>query len=218
MIRGMQAAGSDARLGVAGSPAFLGGVAAFLVAGGVALGVVRFLGGSRFERDATGVLASMAFGGVVATVGVLVRLGLRDRPVLLVPAAVFLVPLSFLSFAGILLPLLVPAVLLLVAYARRSAAQQAAGGREALALLAVLVCLVASVAALLVHEDPRSWRDETGGASTSDVVTVAEALLSLALQGAALASGWLLARPRPSAPDERPHLGGVSSPGRPRPR
>ena len=53
--------------------------------------------------------------------------------------------------------------------------------------------LVAAVAALLVHDDPRTYTTPTGGGSTSDVVTITESLISLALAAAAVGSGWLLA-------------------------
>ena len=104
-----------------------------------------------------------------------------------------LVPVSFLSFAGILLPLLAPAVLLCVAYGRRSALRPGRPVRTAATLAWVQVLLVAAVAALLVHQDPRSYATAVEQGSTSDIVTVAEALVSLALVGTALVGGWALA-------------------------
>jgi hypothetical protein len=163
------------------------------VTAGLAIVVVRFLGRSPAETALEAWLGSLALGAVVAAPGVLAVLALRDRPALLLPAATVLVPVSFLSFAGILLPLLVPAALLFVAYGRRSALRPGPPVRTAAALAWVQVLLVAAVAALLVHQDPRAYATELEQGSTSDVVTVAEALVSLALVGAALAGGWALA-------------------------
>lgn len=49
---------------------------------------------------------------------VLAVLGLKNRPALLLTAGIACIPLSFISLAGATLPLLVPAVLYLIAYAR----------------------------------------------------------------------------------------------------
>ena len=117
-------------------------------------------------------------------------LALADRPALLLPAAVVLVPVSFLSFAGILLPLLIPAALLLLAYGRRGAAQPL---RAVATLVWVLVALVAAGTALLVHADPRSYVTPTEQGGTSDVVTVVEALVSLACTITGVLGAWLIA-------------------------
>lgn len=60
----------------------------------------------------------LVFVGLVALPGVLAAVGLRGRPALLLTAGIICVPLSFISLAGATLPLLVPATLYLVAYAR----------------------------------------------------------------------------------------------------
>ena len=180
-------------LGFAGSPRTIAAIGACIVAAGGAIVVVRYLGRSPAETDLEAWLGALALGGVVAAPGVLAVLALWDRPALLLPAALVLVPVSFLSFAGILLPLLAPAVLLCVAYGRRSALQPGRPVRTAATLAWVQVLLVAAVAALLVHQDPRSYATPVEQGSTGDVVTVAEALVSLALVGTALVGGWALA-------------------------
>ena len=65
--------------------------------------------------------------------------------------------------------------------------------RTMVTLTTVVVLLLTAVAALLVHPDPRSYTTPGGGGSTSDVITYAEALVSLALTGGAIAAGWYLA-------------------------
>jgi hypothetical protein len=180
-------------LGLAGSSRTIATIGACIGAAGVTVVVIRFLARSPAETGAEAWLGSLALGGVVAAPGILAVLALWDRPALLLPAATVLVPVSFLSFAGILLPLLVPAALLFIAYGRRSARWPGRRLRTAATLAWVQVLLVAAVAALLVHQDPRSYATDLEQGSTSDVVTVAEAVVSLALVGAALAGGWALA-------------------------
>lgn len=55
---------------------------------------------------------------LAALPGALAVLGLRGRPALVLTAGILCVPLSFLSLAGATLPLLLPGVLYLMAYAR----------------------------------------------------------------------------------------------------
>jgi hypothetical protein len=169
----------------------VGGV---VVAGGLAIGVVRFAGGSPAEQGVEGALAAGSLAAAVAAPGLLAILAvLTDRPGLLLPAALVLVPLSMLSFAGVLLPLLIPAWLLFREWARRGT------GSDVVVAAAVVALLFVAVWALLfAHEDPRSWTTATGGGSTSDVVTYAESAVSLALVAGALVLGaWAAAMPTP---------------------
>jgi hypothetical protein len=161
-----------------------------------ALGVVRFVGGSPAERGAEGALAALALVAVLAAPGVLALLGRAGRPCLLVVAGVALAPLSFLSFAGVLLPLLIPAGYLIVAGARRLGVGPGPCAPVWVTLWAVFVVLGAAVVALFAHQDPRSWTSATAEGSTSDVITFGESLLSLWLVALALTLGWYLAAPR----------------------
>ena len=182
------------RLGFAGSAPFIGTVGWLIVAAGAALGIVRFVNGSPVERGFEGALGAASLGALIAAPGVLALLALRDRPVLLLPAGVALVPLAFLSLAGVTLPLLVPAAMLFVAYGRRSTD---ASDRPLVAFTTtvfVFAGLVLAGVVLFVRQDPRSYVTENGGGSTSDVITVVEALLSLTTAAATIAGGWLLAR------------------------
>lgn len=183
-------------LGVAGSSGFVRAVGVLLVAAGLALALLRYLGGSPAERGVEGALGSLALGAPVAVTGVLALLALRDRPVLLLPAAIALVPLSFLSFAGVTLPLLIPAVMLVLAYGRRSARRRPPRGTTIGSVVAIFALLFAAVVVLFLREDLRTYSTATGSGSISDTISLAESLPSLALSAAAVVAGWLLADPR----------------------
>lgn len=187
---------SDEGLGLAGAAGFVVAIGAFVVAAGLALAALRFVGGTPPEQGVEGAVGSLALGAVVAAPGVLAMLAVRDRPALLLPAAIVLMPLSFLSFALVTLPLLIPAVMLLIGYSRRASGRPAAVGKTGGTLLAVFMLLTAAVVILFIHQNPRSYTTSTGGGSTSDVITFAESLPSIALTACAVASGWVLAAPR----------------------
>lgn len=71
----------------------------FLVLAGGGLAAIRFVGASPVEDGVEGALGSFALGAPVMATGVLAVLALWDRAVLLLPAAVVLVPMSFLSLS-----------------------------------------------------------------------------------------------------------------------
>jgi hypothetical protein len=172
----------------------------FVIAGGVTLAVVRFLGEVPPGRDLECATGAIAFGLVIAAPGVLALLALRDRPALLLPAAWLLIPLSFISFALVTLPLLIPAYLLFRAYLRAAGpsstpAASTSNWRTAATTAAVLALLVAAGLSLFAHDDAREWTTASAIYSTSDVITYAEAMLSLALTSSAVAAGWRLSRP-----------------------
>ncbi len=190
---------TDRTLRGVGSDAVVAGLGWFVVAGGVALGVVRYVepgGASAAERAMEGPWGGLALGAVVAAPGALVLLALRDRPVLLLPVAIILVPLSFLSFAGILLPLLIPAGMLFAAHGRRSVYHPLGVWRTGLVALSVAAFLIAAVISLFVHQDPRHYTSATVSGSTSDVITPLEALICLAFVTAAMATAWLATAPK----------------------
>ena len=184
----------DGNGGLAGSRTFVTAVGVLVVAAGAGLGTLRFVGEAPALRGLEAAAGALALGTVLAVPGVLALLGVGDRPALLLAAGILLVPLSFVSFAGVTLPLLIPAVMLLVAYGRRSTGHGAYPGQAAVCVLVVVVLVVAAFLVLVVHDDPRHYSTPTGGGSTSDVVTLAEASASLALSASAIAAGWLVAR------------------------
>jgi hypothetical protein len=170
-------------------------VAALLVLAGLGLAAIRFAGASPVEDGLDGALGSLALGAPVIATGVLALLAVRDRAILLLPAAIVLVPTSFLSYALVTLPLLIPSALLFVAHRRCAQLEPISTGRAALTLCVVALLLIAAVVVLFVHQDPREYTTATGGGSTSDVITVAEATISFALSAGGVAAGWRLAAP-----------------------
>ena len=182
------------RTGDLGSSAVVAAIGGIVVAAGVAMGLLRYFdpnGSVAAERAMEGPWGGIALAAVIAAPGVLVLLALHDRPALLLPAGVILVPLSFLSFAGVLLPLLVVAAVLFGAYGRRSAGHPQVPWRTAVTTVVVIALLLAAAISLFVHEDPRSYTTPTGGGGTGDVITPIEALIAVALAGAAITAGWL---------------------------
>jgi hypothetical protein len=167
-----------------------------VIAGGIALALVRFFGEVPPGRNPESALGAAAFGSVIAAPGILAWLSAYDRPVLLMPAAVMLVPLSFLSFALVTLPLLLPAMLLIRAYGRAAGTTEA---RDVATAMGVLVLLFAALVVLFRHDDPREYSSATAAYSTSDVITYSEASLSLGLTTLATSLGWRLSRPRARA-------------------
>lgn len=182
-------------LGAAGSPRFIRAVAVLLILAGVGLAALRFIGASPAEDGLEGALGSVALGAPVVATGVLALLALRGRAVLLIPAALVLVPMSFLSFALVTLPLLIPAVMLFMGYQRRAATEPLSATRVVATLMVVTVFLIAAVAVLFVHEDPRHYATPTESGSTSDIITSVEALVSLALTTTGVIAGWTLSPP-----------------------
>ena len=191
----MATAPENPEIGLANSAPFIRAVAGFLVLAGLGLAAIRFVGASPAEDGFEGALGSLALGTPVVATGVLALLAIRERAVLLLPAAVVLVPMSFLSFALVTLPLLVPAVMLSIGYRRRSRAESMSGARAAVTLWVVVLFVIAAVGALLVHHDPREYTTPTGSGGTSDIITTVEALISLALTATSLAAGWFLSAP-----------------------
>ncbi|MHB1091130.1 MAG: hypothetical protein ACYC0U_08760 [Ilumatobacteraceae bacterium] len=163
----------------------------FVIAAGAALVLVRFFGEAEPGRNLETAVGAVAFGAVIAAPGVLALLALHDRPALLLPAAVLLIPLSFLSFALVTLPLLIPAFLLFRTYARN--AVSGTGLRTAATTVVVLLFLVAAFIALFAHADPREFVGESATFGTSDIMTYAETALSLVLTSVALIVGWRFA-------------------------
>jgi hypothetical protein len=180
-------------------------VGVLVVAAGAALGAVRFVGGSPAERGIEGALGGCALGAVIAAPGALALLARFRRPALLLPAGVLLVALSGISMAGATLPLVLPAVVFLIAYARRRPDPVARPpGLVAVSSAVVILLVFAAFLSLSVHQDPRSWSTPTEGGATSDVITVWEALLSLLLVGTALVLGWRSTAPLSGRAGRRP--------------
>jgi hypothetical protein len=128
-----------------------------IVAAGAALECVRYFGG-----DDT-VLAAVAFGAPYWTVAAVALVAERTgRPWRMFAAGLALAPMSMISWAFVLVPLLIPAGILI---ARGAATDRRCRPREALVCLAIGAGIVASLFLLIGQ----------------DVVTTARALLTLAM-------------------------------------
>jgi hypothetical protein len=168
--------------------------AGLAVADGALVGVVANAGREPFDP----VLGAVALGVVVAAPGLVALLGLRDRPQLWLAAGCAAMPLSFLSFAGLTLPLLPAAVLCVLGWARHGVLREARPlVHPIISTALVVVLLLGAAVALFAMEDPASWTSPTGSSSTSDITTNGEAAISLAAVLIALGAGWVLNQPRP---------------------
>lgn len=161
---------------------------ALVVIGAVALGAVRYLGGSPAERGVDGGAGAVALAAVFAQTAALAWLGAhRRRPWLLLSAGVALVALSLVSIAAFVL--LVPAAVFLWRGVTSRGEWSIAGGFVALACTAAAI---ASLVVLFVHDDPREWSRALAGdsieqGSVSDVITAVEAAVSVAVIAMSLA-------------------------------
>ena len=151
---------------------------AFVVAG-AGLALVRFFGGVPPEQGPEGAAAAFAYGAAVAAPGVVALVA--RRPATVLAAGVGGIPVALVASFGLTLPLVVPAVALVVAGGRRS--EPGVDPRDA----AAIVLPVLAVLALWVHADPREWDDGTTAYGTGDTTTYAEAAASLSLTTAAVA-------------------------------
>lgn len=168
------------------------GVGWFVVVAGVALGSVRFVGEGAAMRSMTSLLAAVAFGAVVSAPGVAVVVGVRwAAPALLVAAALALAPLSLLS--PVTLPLLVIAIVLVVAWARRP--QVGPRGRAAASAIALPVATTCAAAILVVVTTEHTVAARGAVHSTDGWVTAPTSAIALAVTAlGTVASCWLAPR------------------------
>lgn len=170
-----------------------------VVGAGVAAFVLRTVNSVPAERtDPRGALATLSFGVMIAAPGVMTLLARHGRPVLILPAAVILVPAAFLSFAGVLLPLLIPAFLLSRSYARHR--HRGEGLLEAAVAIALLGLWFVSLVVFLSDTSMVEYRSDNAVHSVQ-LPTYAASAGSLAALGAGLSLAWWATTPR-SVPDE----------------
>ena len=151
----------------------------------------------------TKILGALALGAITSLPGILAMLA-RRRPVLYLCAGIVGLPLAFISFGGVTLPLLLPAGMALVGYGRRAADSVPRLSAPVTAMMALVLGIGAFVV-LIGHDDPRCSATTNGTTCTSDVVTSLESGASLAITSIAIAVTWTLARPQapePSLPVE----------------
>ena len=168
------------------------GVGWLVVVAGVALGSVRFVGEGAAMRSMTSLLAAVAFGAVVSAPGVAVVVGVRwAAPALLVAAALALAPLSLLS--PVTLPLLVIAIVLVVAWAPRP--QVGPRGRAAASAIALPVATTCAAAILVVVTTEHTVAARGAVHSTDGWVTAPTSAIALAATAlGTVASCWLAPR------------------------
>ena len=168
------------------------GVGWFVVVAGVAPGSVRFVGEGAAMRSMTSLLAAVAFGAVVSAPGVAVVVGVRwAAPALLVAAALALAPLSLLS--PVTLPLLVIAIVLVVAWAPRP--QVGPRGRAAASAIALPVATTCAAAILVVVTTEHTVAARGAVHSTDGWVTAPTSAIALAVTAlGTVASCWLAPR------------------------
>jgi hypothetical protein len=119
----------------------LGLVAALIgLAFAVALGVIRFVGEKSPVHEAEWWLGDLALAAVVAAPALLALQAAMGRRVLFLPAGVISIVLSVTFLSGAGLPLLIPGILYLIAFARGR-------GPEALSAAAVALPIALTIAA-----------------------------------------------------------------------
>lgn len=107
--------------------------------------VIRFFGETTPVHAAEWWIGDLALAAVVGAPAVLGFLGARGREALLLPAAVLSIALSLTFLSGAGLPLIVPGVLYLISFVRRSERRTPAP-----AVLVPIVLVVGAFAALLI--------------------------------------------------------------------
>jgi hypothetical protein len=165
-------------------------ISALILMAAAAIGVIRFFG-AKGELPVERVAASLAVVAILATPALFTRLAV-GRPPLLLAAGIGLLPVALLPL--ITCPLVLPALALIVLFARRGPWVRPPGIRHpalrtGAAVAVTVIGLPLAVLALAVHDDPRSWAigdasnpaSTSGSGSTSDITTLAESLGSLAI-------------------------------------
>lgn len=152
---------------------------------------------SHAESYDRGVPAAIAFGIVIATPAFLALMARHRRPGLYLASGLVLLPMSFLSFAGVTLPLIFVAAMAFVAYGRH-ADEEIPMVWAPLTALVLFILAIASIAVLLFAggDDPRCVSTATSTSCTSDVITDGEALAALGIVVVMVAAGWFLSKPR----------------------
>lgn len=164
------------------------------LAAAIALTILRTVNSEPYDRA---VLPSAALAAAVATPGLLALLARRRRPSLYLASGFAYLPMSFLSMAGVMLPLLLVAAMAFVAYGRH-ADEETPLVWAPLSAMVLFIHTIAIFAVLLFlgTDDERCATTATSMSCTSDVITNGEALAGFGLVALTLAVAWLLARPK----------------------
>jgi hypothetical protein len=145
-------------------------VAAIL--GGVALVFGHYYGGS--PGDPEGWFEALGFAAPFLGAGFLALVGtISGRPALVFASGAALIPMSLLSI--VLIPLLIPATLLII-----HAAGDGFDPHDLVVPSLLAFALVAVLVVLVFHQDPATWSTPYGGGGSSNVVTPTEAASAIA--------------------------------------
>lgn len=138
-----------------------------VVLGGVALTLIHNFGGS--DGDPEGWFSALGFAAPFIGAGLIALVGtLRGRPNLMFVTGVALIPMSVLSV--VLLPLVVPAVLLIV-----HSTPKRLDPRDLIAPSILASVLIVGLAIVVFHQDPATWSTPEGSGSSSNIITTLEA-------------------------------------------
>jgi hypothetical protein len=186
-------------------PALIG--AALNLAIAVGIGVLRATNGSTGENHAEGWLPTIAIAATLAAPGVLALIGVAtQRPVLYGAAGVACMPLVIVSVAAF--PIVVPGVLLIVAFARAQTLQPAPAWLTGVLLTGFPVPLLVGLW-ILVTQTAEFTYTFPGGSEGGEYFTPGHAVLCIALVVADVVVAAALAglRPATSAPTSQSAYG-----------
>ena len=160
---------------------------------------VRATGATAGQSRAEGAAGSVAFGVVLATPALLAVIGLlTGRFRMLAGAAIGCLAVAPISV--LIVPMVIPAALLLIAFARGGEPPEDQGAQTLLTVGAAITPLVAAVGLLLFGMKPYTSAF-AGGSEQGSFVPAAHAYLAIALAGADLALTTLAATTRRTQPN-----------------
>ena len=165
------------------------------------LGAIRTINGSVGQRHVEGPLPTLAIVIAFAAPGVLALIGIAiDRPVLFGAAGIACLPLTIVSIAAI--PILLPAVLLLLAFARATSAQRSQSLLGGLVLVGFQAPIVAGLWILIT--DTREFTyNFPGGSEGGEYFTPGHAAFCIAIVAVDLLIASALARLSAPTPTRR---------------
>lgn len=159
--------------------------AVVVMAAAVGLGIVRYLAGDSSTPHHT--VGCAAFAAPFFTGGLVALLGeRRGHPLFVASAGIGLWPISLVSI--VMWPLLIPAAFLTWKGLQIAATR---GPLDVPVSIAIVAGIWGTFAMLLFHQDPATWQTPDGTASSSDIITVAEALVTGAVLLGVVAAAFL---------------------------
>jgi hypothetical protein len=160
------------------------------------LGAIRATNGSVGQRHAEGPLPTLALVIAVAAPGVLALIGIAiDRPVLFGAAGIACPPLAIVSVAAI--PILLPAVFLLLAFARATSRQRFQSFLGGLVLVGFQAPILAGLW-ILITETREFTYNFPGGSEGGEYFTPGHAGICIAIVAIDLVIAATLARLSPA--------------------